>query len=414
MTTIGIVGAGIAGLHLALHLQKHCIEATLYADRSAEEIRGGRLPSTVALMGATRARDTALGTNHWDAPELGTHGMAIRIAGEPPLSVSANVTLPFLFIDMRVYVPRLMVDFQERGGAVVVAPIKAEDLASLAARHDLLVVAAGRVGLGDLFPRLAARSPYAAPQRRIFAGLFRGIRHPSPFKMGFNIIPGHGEVFENQFLTLDGHTSGLLIEAIPGGALEPLTRLRYEDDPAAFNAAVLAMVRECAPDTYARTDPSQFGLTRALDTLSGSVTPTARRGWAPLGDGKFALAVGDAHITHDPLTGQGANAASRGAWSLAERLIAHASSGGGFDQAFCVGVEQDLWDDARAVTEWTNAFLQPPPPHAIALLVAASQNQAIGDAFGDNFNDPQRQWGVLSSPDATAAFLAGFSAPPPS
>lgn len=412
MTTIGIVGAGIAGLHLALHLQQHGIEVTVYSDRSGDQIRGSRLPSTVALMGATRARDTALGTNHWALPAQGTYGMALRVAGDPPLAFEADVTSPYLFIDMRVYLPRLMADFQERGGKLVVGPIGVDDVAALAANHDLVVVAVGRAGLGGLFPRVAERSPYEAPQRRVFAGLFRGIRYPSPFRMGFNIVPGQGEIFENQFLTFDGYASGLLIETIPGGALDHLTHLRYEDDPAAFNAAVLSVVRDYAPDTYARTDPAAFALTGPLDTLSGAVTPIARRGWAPLAGGKFAMAVGDAHITHDPLTGQGANAASRGAWSLGELVVAHARAGGRFDEAFCADAEQQLWDDARAVTEWSNAFLQPPPPHAIGLLVASAQNRAVANAFADNFNDPKRQWAVFSSPDATAAFIAGFSAAP--
>jgi hypothetical protein len=412
MTSIGIVGSGIAGLHLALYLQKQGIEATVYSDRSADEIRGGRLPNTVALTAVTRARDTALGTNHWSAPEHGTCSMAIRIEGSPPLAFRAFLEQSALFIDMRVYLPRLMADFQERGGSIVITPARAEDVAVLAAKHDLMVVAAGRAGLAEMFPRLPERSPYHEPQRRLFAGLFRGIRHPSPFEMTFNIVPGQGEIVENQYLTLDGVASGLLIEAIPGGPFDPLTRLRYEDDPAAFDAAVLAVVRDHAPDTYARTDPATFGLTRALDTLAGGFTPTARRGWAPLRGGRFALAAGDAHITHDPLAGQGANAASRAAWSLGELLVARARGGDRFDEAFCADAEAHLWEDARSVTEWSNAFLQPPPPHAIALFVAAAQNQAIANAFADNFNHPKKQWAVLSSPDATAAFIASFGAAP--
>ncbi len=57
MTTLGIVGSGIAGLHLALYLQQQGIKATVYSDRSADEIRSGRLPNTVALMGG-RGRAT--------------------------------------------------------------------------------------------------------------------------------------------------------------------------------------------------------------------------------------------------------------------------------------------------------------------------------------------------------------------
>jgi 2-polyprenyl-6-methoxyphenol hydroxylase-like FAD-dependent oxidoreductase len=411
MITIGIVGAGIAGLHLALYLQKQGIPVTLYTDRSAADLRAARLPSTVALMGAVQARDTELGTNDWDRPEQGTHLVRMRVAGDPPLTFAGTPDKPFLFIDMRVYVPRLMDYFAERGGAIVVAPCSADDVGRLAAEHALIVVATGRAGLAAMFPRLPERSPYAEPQRRIFAGLFRGVRFPSPFTMGFNIVPGHGEIFENQFLMQGGYATGLLIEAIPGGPFEPLTHLRYEDDPAAFNAAVLAIVREHAPDTYARVDPATFSLTGPLDTLSGAVVPTARRGFAPLPGGRFAMAVGDTHITHDPLTGQGANAASRAAWLLGELLTARARTGEPFDEAFCADAELRLWESARPAAEWTNAFLQPPPPHAIGLLVAAAQNPAIADTLVTNFNHPDRQWAVFSSPDATAAHIASFGAP---
>ena len=414
MSTFGIVGAGIAGLHLALQLQQEGIEATLYTDRDADEIGEGRLPNTVALQGATRARDAALGINHWDAPEHDIHGLGLRVEGQPLLAFVATAKQPVLFIDMRIYVPRLMADFRARGGTIVVAKTGPEDVARLAAKHDLMIVAAGRAGATDMFPRLAERSPYHEPQRRLFAGLFRGIRRPTLLRTGFNIVPGQGEVLEFQYLAPCGLTSGVVIEAIPGGPFDHVTRLRYEDDPAAFNAAVLAILRDHAPDTYARTDPATFGLTRGLDTLAGGFTPTARRGWAPLGGGRMAMAIGDAHITHDPLTGQGANAASREAWSLAELLIAHARAGGRFDETFCVRAEQQLWDDARPVTEWSNAFLQPPPRHVIGLLVAAAQNPAIADAFADNFNDPKQQWAVLSSPEGTAAFIESFSAEPAS
>ena len=38
---IGIVGAGIAGLHLALYLQKHGVDATIITDRAPEDYRNG-------------------------------------------------------------------------------------------------------------------------------------------------------------------------------------------------------------------------------------------------------------------------------------------------------------------------------------------------------------------------------------
>ena len=62
---IGIVGAGIAGLHLALYLQKHGVAATLVTDRRPEDYRDSRLINTVAHHHVTIAREDYLGVNHW-------------------------------------------------------------------------------------------------------------------------------------------------------------------------------------------------------------------------------------------------------------------------------------------------------------------------------------------------------------
>ena len=70
-TSIGIVGAGVAGLHLALLLQQRDVDATLYAERTAEEVAAGPLPNTVAHHHHTRARERQLGVNHWDDGEIG-------------------------------------------------------------------------------------------------------------------------------------------------------------------------------------------------------------------------------------------------------------------------------------------------------------------------------------------------------
>ena len=66
---IGIVGAGIAGLHLALYLQKHGVDATIITDRAPEDYRNSRLLNTVAHHHVTIAREDYLGVNHWADPK---------------------------------------------------------------------------------------------------------------------------------------------------------------------------------------------------------------------------------------------------------------------------------------------------------------------------------------------------------
>lgn len=409
MPRIAIVGAGVAGLHLGLLLQQQGVDVTIYADRGPDEIRGARLPNTVSLVGTTRARERALGVNHWDAPEHDTVGVQLHINSDPPLAFRGKLAPPTLFIDMRIYLARLLEDFAARGGRVVLAALDQTGVKRIAPEHELVVVATGRAGLSDMFPRIPERSPFTQPQRSIFAGLFRGIRMADPAYFQFQVAAGQGEILEQQFLTFQGMVPALLIEGIPGGDIDRVTRMRHEDDPARFITALYEMLQEYAPLTRQRLDRDTFDVLGPLDTINGSITPTVRHGYAVLDGGKCAVALGDAHITHDPVAGQGANAASRAAWVLGELLLDRVRQGSALDEAFCAQAEQRLWEVLQPSTSFTNAMLGPATPHAIDVFVAAAQNPAIADGFVDNFNYPDRLWACLGSAEGAERFLASFA-----
>ena len=50
---IGIIGAGIAGLHLGLYLRQHDIDVTIVTDRTAEQYSKARLLNTAAHFAVT-------------------------------------------------------------------------------------------------------------------------------------------------------------------------------------------------------------------------------------------------------------------------------------------------------------------------------------------------------------------------
>ncbi|MRG96267.1 styrene monooxygenase/indole monooxygenase family protein [Polyangium spumosum] len=415
MSSIGIVGAGIAGLQLGLYLRSRGISCTLYTDRSGDEIRSSRLPSTAALLGSTRARDRELGIRHWDDAAFGCFHVDVRVKGLPELSLRGRVDPPALFIDMRLYLPRLLEDFEARGGPVVRSgALGPAEVARLGDVHDLVVVATGRGELGAMFPRDLDRSPWLEPQRRLFAGLFRGINFPDELGLLFQIIPGQGEIFESQLLTADGPVSCLLFEAIPESSLDAVTRVPCDDDPGVVEGLVLDLLEAHAPTVHARVDRSSFQLTGALDWMQAAIVPTARRAYVALGEGRFAVAVGDTFATHDPVLWQGANAASRGARALGEAIVQALAEGRPLDHAFCAGVDERLWSLVGPSMQWTNAFLSPPPPHAMAIFCAASRDQGIADAFASNFDDPALQWRIFRGPEGASAFLEGFRGARPS
>ena len=73
-----------------------------------------------------------------------------------------------------------------------------------------------------------------------------------------SLAPGVGELFTFPFVSRhDGPVSAILFEAIPGGPLEAITRAPYADDPQAFDALALDLLRRYAPALHARIDPAR-------------------------------------------------------------------------------------------------------------------------------------------------------------
>jgi len=402
MTSIGIVGSGVAGLHLGLLLRQHDVAATIYADRTAEEVASGRLLNTVAHHDHTLARERALGVHHWDAAQYGYVCHQHCLSGGPaPVRFRGDFEHPSSIIDYRLYLPRLMRDFEERGGELVVGVVSVGDLERLSRRHELIVVASGRDGLASMFARRDERCPYDRPQRRLSAGIFHGIAYSEPKGVGVHLAVGQGELLELPIYSREGFATALLFEAIPGGELEALVELDPADGPPEFDAAVLAAVERHFPMVRERIDASAFALQGRSDIVRGALTPIVREDWAPLEGGRFAVSLGDAHCVVDPVNGQGANTASYAAWALGEAILADYA----FDERFCRRVASDREAFVLGAFDWTNAILNP-PPHVLELIGAMSQDKAVCDAYTQNFNHPDRQWAALASPERTAAFIA--------
>ena len=66
MRRIGIVGAGQAGLHLGIGLLQHGYEVTIVTDRTAEDIRTGRVMSTQGMSHPSLEHERAVGLDFWD------------------------------------------------------------------------------------------------------------------------------------------------------------------------------------------------------------------------------------------------------------------------------------------------------------------------------------------------------------
>jgi len=392
---IAIVGGGAGGLHLGLYLRTHGIDVTIHTDRRPEEYAGLRLLNTVAHHSVTVARETELGVNHWPTDQYGYYCHYHYFGGDHPLFFRGDFKSPSRAVDYRVYLPRLMADFLERGGRIEYADLKADDVPRLARSADLVVVGTGKGPLGQLFQHDAAHSPFSRPQRMLCVGLYKGVVEEPTRGVTLSVSPGQGELIDIPTLTFGGMAHALLMENVPGGDMEVLARMRHDDNPRAFLDTLLEKLEKHHPTVHRRIDPSAFGLANGPnDLLQGGVTPTVRHTTVALDDGKFAIALGDVQALVDPLTGQGANMASYAAFVLGEEIVRQPV----FDERFCEIVDLRRKDRILGATRWTNMFLQPPSPELMQLIGTMSQDRALCNEFTDNFNRPEEQWNRLASP----------------
>jgi styrene monooxygenase len=361
------------------------------------------LLNTVSHHGVTIARETQLGIAHWPAAQHGYFCHYHHFGGEQPLFFRGDFKAPGRAVDYRIYLPRLMQDFEERGGHISYGELKADDVSRLAEVSDLVVVCTGKGPLGQLFPHDPVHSPFDRPQRALCVGLYTGVAEESTRGVTLSVSPGHGELIDIPTLTFGGMAHALLTENVPGGDMEVLARMRYEDNPRAFLDTVLEKLEKHHPTVYRRVDRQAFGLAQGpRDLLQGGVTPTVRVSSVALGNDKFAMALGDVQTVVDPLCGQGANMASYGAFVLGEEIVRQSV----FDERFCETVDARRRDRILGAARWTNMFLRPPSPELMQLIGAMSTDRSLCDEFTDNFNRPEAQWDRLASPRRILSWIA--------
>jgi 2-polyprenyl-6-methoxyphenol hydroxylase-like FAD-dependent oxidoreductase len=355
----------------------------------------------------TIAREDYLGVNHWKDPKDHYYYHDHAFNFPEPIKFRGYFSKASRAVDYRIYLPALMEDFQRRGGKIEYRRIEEGDIGPLVARFDLLVVAAGKGPLGQLFAYRPEQTPYSQPQRRLCVGLYTGVRQPDPMNVTLSVSPGHGEMIVIPTITFGGVANALLMENVPGGDMEELATISYDKDRQHFLRVLLDKLEKHHPTTYDRIDTARFDLAQPTDLLQGGIVPTVRHTVVEFEGGKCALALGDVHSVVDPMMGQGANVASYAAFVVGEEIV----NSDVLDARFCEKVDLKRQDRVLAASRWTNLMLQPPSEALGMLIGAMSQNRALADEFTENFNYPDYQWDRVSSPQRIHAWVGRMSAP---
>ncbi|WP_030995003.1 styrene monooxygenase/indole monooxygenase family protein [Streptomyces sp. NRRL F-5630] len=410
MRKVLIVGAGQSGLQIALGLQSHGYEVTLMSNRTADEIRSGRVMSTQCMFHTALQHERDLELNFWENQAPRIAGLGVSVAA--PDSSRAVDWVGKLdgfaqSVDQRVKMAGWMETFAQRGGQVVIHGAAVGDLDYFSRTYDLVLVAAGKGELVSMFERDASRSVFDAPQRALAVVYVHGLgprpEHPDFDAVRCNLVPGVGEFFVMPTFTRTGRADILFWEGVPGG---PLDAFKGVKDPSEHLALTLELMEKFVPWEYARA--TRVELTDANGTLAGRYAPTVRKPIGHLPGGGAVLGVADVVVANDPITGQGSNSASKCAASYLSSIIEHGDKP--FDEAWMQSAFDRYWETAQHVVKWTNAMLGVPPEHVLNLIGAAGQLQPVADRFANGFDDPADYENFFFDPEKTNAYLASVQA----
>lgn len=388
---IAIVGAGQSGLQLALGLLGAGHEVTLVSNRTAEQFLSGQVQSSQCMFESALASERALGLDLWSAECPLVEGIAftaaVRDGGAAPRKETewvARLDRPAQSVDQRIKLSGWLGEFERRGGQLIVQEAGVDGLERFASEHELTVVATGRGELGGLFRRDADKSPYDVPQRALALTYVRGMQpRPGFSAVCFNVLGEVGEYFVFPALTVNGPCEIMVFEGIPGGPMDCWGDVRTPSEHLARSLEILA---RWFPWEHERCHGVE--LTDDGGVLTGRFAPTVRHPVAHLPSGAPVLAMADAAVLNDPITGQGANNAAKCAEIYLERILAHGQDR--FDERWMQATFDHYWlAYAQWVVAWTNAVLAPPEPHVQRVLGAAQEVPALAETIAGGFDDPR-------------------------
>ena len=385
---IAIVGAGQSGLQLALGLVDAGYEVTLVSNRTGDEMRAGRVQSSQCMFASALETERALGLDFWAEACPPVEGIALAVAapdgGGKTVEWAARLDRPAQSVDQRLKLASWLEEYERRGGRLLIQEAGVDDLERYAREHDLVVVATGKGPLGGVFPRDPERSPYDRPMRALALTYVTGMTpRPEHSAVCFNLIPGVGEYFVFPALTTTGPCEIMVFEGIPGGPMDCWDDVRTPDEHLRRSLEILERFLPWEAERCRAVE-----LTDHNGILTGRFAPTVRRPVARLPSGAPVLAMADAAVLNDPITGQGSNNAAKCAEIYLESVLAHGDEP--FDEAWMQRTFDRYWRGyAQWVVGWTNAVLAPPEPHVLRLLEAAQELPPLAATIANGFDDPR-------------------------
>ncbi len=385
MRKIAIVGAGQSGLQLALGLQQKGYQITVVSSRTPAQIRGGRVSSSQFMFNDSLQIERDLGINFWEKDCPTTAGIAFAIPGPDgarALFWEAKLDHYGQSVDQRVKFAGWLEEAAKRGGNMIYKEATVQDLEEYATSHDLVLVAAGKGEISQLFARDAERSPYDKPMRALALTYVKKMVPRKPFTaVAFSLIPGVGEYFVFPALTVSGLCEIMVFEGVPGGPMDCWQDVKTPEQHLQRSKEIL---QKFLPWEAERC--REIELTDENGVLVGRFPPTIRKPVCKLPSGRAAMGMGDVVVLNDPITGQGSNTACKCAKVYMDSILERGNKP--FDPEWMQKTFNSFFEYGQWVVKWTNSLLIPPAPHILNLMGAASQIPKLASLIANGFNNP--------------------------
>ena len=406
---ITIAGGGQAGLQLACGLLQKGYEVKVVQNRTAEDIRTGKVMSSQCMFGEALANEHEIELDFWakECPTVDAINFMVPApdgSGNKAIDWTGKLDRPAQSVDQRIKYPVWMKELERRGGSLEIKEATVADLEAYAAASDLTIVAAGKGDIARLFERDAGKSPFDKPQRALALTYVHGMTpRPEHSAVNFNAIPTVGEYFVFPALTNSGPCDIMVLEGIPGG---PMDCWKDVDSPKKHLERSKWILDTFLPWEADRC--RNVELTDVNGILSGAFPPTVRKPIGRLPSGRLVLGLADAVVLNDPITGQGSNNASKAAKVYMDAIMAHGDRP--FDAAFMQATFDSYWAYAQYVTGWTNALLQPLPPHVLNILGSAQAYPVLARRIANGFDNPADFFPWFAVPEEADKYLKELAA----
>jgi flavin reductase (DIM6/NTAB) family NADH-FMN oxidoreductase RutF len=412
MRKIAIIGAGESGAQLALGLQREGYAITLFSDRSAAQIRTGKVMSSQCMFATALAAEAQLSsalTSLYDGAAVpGINAIRLRVEGEhgaDAIEWEAPLEGTARSVDQRIKSAAWIEAFVAGGGDFRIENVTPRMLEDLSRDYELVIVSTGKGEIGQIFPKDRSKTPFDRPQRVL------ALNYVSPAapngeqdeqlndSIRMSAVPGVGEFFTFPGLSVSGPCQMMVFEGIVGG---PMDRWADVGSPDEQLSRSLEILEEHFPH-----EAKNFAGARLTDdgaTLLGRITPTVRSAVGELGNGNVVFGLGDAVLLNDPLTGQGSNNATLASRYYLDSIVRRGQQP--FDRQWMERTFDEFWRGwGQWAVAWTNDMLKPRRDYQRSVLAEAAEHPALAASIAGGFDDPRTFYPWWFDPAAAAEFV---------